>query len=49
MNLIRDNPVTNEAVQWATNIYGSYIGKLKAHTTRRQPNLMVDKSIDIPD
>ena len=49
MNLIRDNPVTNEAVQWATNIYGPYIGKLKAHTTRRQPNPMVDKSIDIQD
>ena len=49
MNFIRDNPVTNEAVQWATNIYGPYIGKLKAHTTRRRPNPVVDKSIDIPD
>ena len=49
INLIIDNPVTNKSVQWATNIYGPYIGRLKAHTTRRRPNPVVDKSIDILD
>ena len=49
MNLIRNNPVTNEDVQWATQIYGPYIGQLKAQTTRRRPNPVVDTSIDITD
>ena len=49
MNLIRSNPVTNEAVQWATEIYGPDIGQLKAQTTRRRPNPVVHTSIDIPD
>ena len=30
MNFIRDNPITNEADQWATKIYGSNIGQLKS-------------------
>ena len=49
MNLIRNNPVTNKAVQWATTIYGLDIGQLKARTTRRRPNPVVDANIDIPD
>ena len=49
MTLVRNNLVTNEAVQWATNIYGLGIGQLKAQTARRQPNPIVDTSIDIPD
>ena len=49
MNLIRNNPVTNEVVQWDTNIYGPYIGQLKAQMTRRRPSPVVDTSIDIPD
>ena len=36
-------------MQWAANIYGPYIGHLKAHTTRRRPNPVVDTSIDITD
>ena len=36
-------------MQWATNIYGPDIGQLKAHTTRRRPNPVVDTCIDIPD
>ena len=49
MNLIRDNTVTNKAVQWATKLCGPDIGKLKAQTTRIQPNPVMDTSIDIPD
>ena len=49
MNLIRDNTVTNKAVQWATKLYGPDIGQLKAQTTRIKPNSVVDTSIDIPD
>ena len=48
MNFIRNNPVTKIAVQWATNIYGPDIGQLNAQTTRRRPNPVVDKSIEIP-
>ena len=48
MNLIRNNPVTKKAVQWATKIYGQDIGQLKAQKTRRRPNPVVDTSIDIP-
>ena len=47
MTLVRNNLVTNEAVQWATNIYGPDIGQLKAQTTRRRPNPVVYTSIDI--
>ena len=36
-------------MQWATKIYGMNIGRLKAHTTRRQKNPVVDTIIDIPD
>ena len=36
-------------MQWATHIYGQDIGQLKAQRTRRIPNPVVDKSIDIPD
>ena len=49
MNLIRDNTVTNKAVQWATKLCGPDIGKSKAQTTRIQPNPVMDTSIDIPD
>ena len=49
MNLIKKNLVTNEAVQWATKIYGMDIVQLKAQTTRRLPNLVVGTSIDISD
>ena len=48
MNLIRNNPVSNKAVQWDTKIYGPDIGQLKAQTTRRRPNTFVDTSIEIP-
>ena len=49
MNLIRNDTVTKEAVQWATKIYGLDIGRLKAQMTRRQPNPVVDTSVDITD
>ena len=49
MDLIRNNPVTNKAVQWSTKIYGPDIGQLKAKTNRRRPNHGVDTSIYIPD
>ena len=49
MNLIKNNIVTNEVVQWATKIYGPYIGQLKAQTTRTRPNLAVNTNIYIPN
>ena len=49
MNLIIYNLFPNKAVQWAKNIHGPDIGQLKAQTTRRLPNPVVDTSIDIPD
>ena len=49
INLIGNNTVTNEAMQWATKIYGPDIGQLKENMTRRRPNPVVDTSIDIPD
>ena len=49
INYIKNNPVTNEAVHWATKIYGLDIGRLKAQMTRRQPNPVVDTSVDITD
>ena len=49
MNFIRNNIVTNKAVQWVTRIYGLDIGQLKAQATRRRLNPIVDTSIDIPD
>ena len=45
MNLIRNNLVTKEAVQRATEIYGPDIGQFKAQTTRGRPNPVVDASI----
>ena len=49
MNLIKNNPVTNKYMRWATKIYGPDIGQLKENMTRRRPNPVVDTSIDIPD
>ena len=49
MNLIRNNTVTNEAVQWATKIYGPDIDQLKAQMNRRRPNTVVDGIIEITD
>ena len=49
MNLIRNNPFTNEVVQWATNIYGPDIGQLKVQANTRRPDHVVNTSIDNPD
>ena len=49
MNLIRNNPVTNKAMQGATKIYVPDIGQLKEKTTRRRQNPVVDTSIYITD
>ena len=49
MNLFKNNLVTNKAMQWAKNMYGPDIGQLKAQITKRLPNNVVSKSIDIPD
>ena len=49
INLIKNNPVNNESVQWATNICGPDFVQLKAQTNSRRPNTGVDASIDIPD
>ena len=49
MNLIRNNTVTNEAVQWATKIYGPDIDQLKAQMNRRRPNTVVDGIIEMTD
>ena len=48
MNLIINNPVTNESVQWDTKIYGPDFGQLKAHTSMRRPKTVLDTSIGIP-
>ena len=49
INLFINDPFTNKAMQWATNIYGPDIVQLKAQTTRRRPNPVVNTSIDIID
>ena len=49
MNLIRNNMVTNEALKWATKIYGPDIDQLKPQRTRRRPNLVVNTSIKLSD
>ena len=49
MNLIIYNLFPNKAVQWAKNIHGPDIGQLKAQTTRRRPNPVVDTIIEIPE
>ena len=49
MNLIKNNPVTNEALQWATKIYVPDIGQLKVQKTRRWTSPVMDTSIYIPE
>ena len=48
MNLIKNNPITNDDVKIAANIFGPDVSTIKSKTTRRRPLPVIDDYIEIP-
>jgi hypothetical protein len=48
INLIANNPVTNEDIDIAEEIFGPDIGSLKGKTTRKKPTLVINDYVNIP-
>ena len=48
-NLIKNFPATVKDVEIAEDIYGLDIATLKGCTTRKQPPIVIDDQVDIPD
>ena len=49
MNLIKDNEITHEDIDFAETIYGKSIGEVNGKTTRTNTKYQKNESIEIPE